>query len=451
MSGPKVVRIVTREEILARCAELLARAAAALAEWERVGARNDAVVPEDIELARGRHQRLRALLTQDRLDDLQKQVPQEIAFLQADQQERLAKAAAAAAAARSMEQRRAEAAKSLLSALQRTGAQLEPGLIEALQRAAAGKDAGDALAKGFALLSAALSGPVADTSALIARYKAGLEPDDRDFAGWLAQQPRTGSDLVDRLAVAIAELRGLDASDEAQALDERLRAAADEADPARHGLLLDGLQVALSRALVVHRGRRAEISALHLELAELATHDGGLAAALGARVEAAEHDGASIEALANEVKAALETVRRDLAAVARRAAVLDSLAGLGYEVNEGLATSWVSQGRVVVRRPDRPGYGVELAGEAGAGRVQMRPVALDAAAGGPDVSRDRDAETLWCGDVEALKGKLARLGGELVIEKALPIGATPVKRVGPSELPASVDVEVAASRLRTID
>jgi hypothetical protein len=40
MSGPKVVRIVTREEILGICHGQLARVDAALAEWTRKGRRN---------------------------------------------------------------------------------------------------------------------------------------------------------------------------------------------------------------------------------------------------------------------------------------------------------------------------------------------------------------------------------------------------------------------------
>jgi hypothetical protein len=46
-----------------------------------------------------------------------------------------------------------------------------------------------------------------------------------------------------------------------------------------------------------------------------------------------------------------------------------------------------------------------------------------------DLSRDRDAETLWCGDVTALKADLVQAGGDLVIEKVLAIGATPLKRI----------------------
>ncbi|YCI88526.1 hypothetical protein M1D99_12320 [Pseudomonas sp. R3-41] len=38
------------------------------------------------------------------------------------------------------------------------------------------------------------------------------------------------------------------------------------------------------------------------------------------------------------------------AALARREAVLDGLASLGYEVREGMATAWVETGKVVLRK-----------------------------------------------------------------------------------------------------
>ena len=51
----------------------------------------------------------------------------------------------------------------------------------------------------------------------------------------------------------------------------------------------------------------------------------------------------------------------DIAATARRKAVLGGLAALGYEVRETLATALAREGRIVVRKPGTQDYGVELA------------------------------------------------------------------------------------------
>ena len=58
----------------------------------------------------------------------------------------------------------------------------------------------------------------------------------------------------------------------------------------------------------------------------------------------------------------IEAEVRAMAAEERRRAVLEGLASLGYEVSEGMATAWVKDGRVVLRKAANPGYGVELSG-----------------------------------------------------------------------------------------
>src|SRR5262249_11273695 len=100
MSGPKVVSIVTREEIIAICKDHLARLEAALQRWERVGRRNELVSGKEVEGRRKKHAKLRALLAADRFTELQKRVPDEIANLQADMEQRLSEAASRAASAR---------------------------------------------------------------------------------------------------------------------------------------------------------------------------------------------------------------------------------------------------------------------------------------------------------------------------------------------------------------
>ena len=79
--------------------------------------------------------------------------------------------------------------------------------------------------------------------------------------------------------------------------------------------------------------------------------------------------------------------------------------------------------------------------------MQMRPVAFEAGGVGPDPGRDRDAETIWCGDVSTLQDALASAGGGLVIERALPVGATPLKRIA-VERKAGAVAEADAPALR---
>ncbi len=427
MSGPKVVRIVTREELIAQGEGLLARVAAALEAWERACDRVNGLTETDKAAGRARLASLRQMLSADRFADVQKEVSRELAFLKDDQRDRLAKAAAAAAAARLAQQRRGEAAKALLTALDKAGAPLGDDLRTALRGAAAGRDDPAAMTRGFALLSLADDG-TADRKVLAGLYKGGEE--DRSLAAWLQAQPQAVDPKVERLQAAIDALAGLGEQARAQEFQDRLANLLAETPGVRRNLLADSLEIELGQMLKAARETVSRLEDIHLDLAELAQLDAAQDhAAFHQRLDAALAEPIALTRLATDVAAALAAAKAALGARTRREAVLQSLAGLGYEVTEGLTTAWVSDGKVVLRKADRPDYGVEISGGTAAPRFQMRAVAFTGPDGGPDLSRDRDAETLWCGDVTALKADLARAGGDLVIEKALAIGATPLKRI----------------------
>ena len=437
MSGPKVVRIVTREEILEICHGMLARVDAALAEWTRIGRRNDCIDDDALTAAKRRRDALAALIATDRFMDLQKQAPIEEAFLRDDVQVRLAKVAAEQAAARSRDRREREAAASLLRTLRHGGYPLDQDLERGLERGDAA-----ALADGFKVLAQRSTGPTASRS-LADRLRGDEAP--ASFADWLAARPATDADpAVTRIEARIAELRPYVDEATSAAWGARLDEALG-AEPARRGLLLDGLGVATGRELTEARARAAAAMDLELVAAELR------AAGMDTKVMTVGLEALSAAAIATRIKdgrAALEAHRQARASAARRAAVLEGLNGLGYEVTEGMRTTWAQDGRLVVRSANRPDYGVEVsaAGE----RMQMRPVAFDAGGVGPDPSRDRDAETLWCGDVSALQASLGDAGGGLVIEKALPIGATPLKRIVVAAVEATTAAAAPVLRERTI-
>jgi hypothetical protein len=439
MSGPKVVRIVTREEILEICHGHLARVDAALAEWTRIGRRNACIGEDEIAAATGRRDALAKLIAADRFMDVQKQAPIEEGFLRDDTQARLAKLAAAQAAARGRVRREVEAATSLLRTLRASGRHIDPDLESGLERGEAA-----ALSRGFQLLSANV--PVPGASSELA---AGLQEEgsSRTFGAWLASQPAPPADpAMARIEVRLEELALYLDADAILPLRRRLDEAVG-AIPARRALLLDGLEVETGRALTEARRRGALISDLSILLAELKA--GGLQThAYEGDLE--KLDSASLELRIAQARETLTAHRAVLAAAARRAAVLEGLAGLGYEVNVGMTTMFAQNGRLVLRSAARPDYGVEVSAVGGAERMQMRAVAFEAGGRGPDPARDRDAETIWCGDVSTLQGKLAEVGGGLRIERASPVGATPLKRIAVDGNVSPAGAEAPAMRERTL-
>jgi hypothetical protein len=445
MSGPKVVRIVTREEVIAICLGQIARLDAAIAAWTRVGQQNDCVSDADIAAVAARRDRLASMIAADRFLDLQKAAPIEIAFLRDDLESRLARVAEAAALARTTGRRRTEAAAALIAALKRAGLTPPPDLARALAGAAAGQDDPKALSAGFALLSSQPDAGDAARRALAARHNDGTAP--LSLAAWIDAQPPSPADaLVRCLEQRLAELSLLAGPATAAPLEQRLHACLTASDDARQGLLFDSLEMDLARAVSSARADAAAKDAIGLALAELAQVGSPKLDTLTAR-----RNTAGSAALLADIQVALAETREAAAAVARRDAVLRSLAGLGYEVTEGLSTAWVQAGKVVLRKAAAPDYGVEISGDPAAARMQMRAVAFTGGGIGPDPARDKDAETIWCGDVTALQTQLAVAGGGLVIEKALAIGATPLKRMAaPAEALGREAREGPAGSARTV-
>ena len=179
MSGPKVVRIVTREEIIATCKDVLAQLEAEVRRWERVGKRNELLSDDDIAATRKRQAGIEALLTADRFVDLQKQVPVEIAYLQANMAERLNEAASKAANARLHGRRLAALARQMLD---RTDIAIPPDLRAELESVVAGKgsktaQAEKALASAMALtLGKAPSATLTPEQEELAKRLRGNEP-----------------------------------------------------------------------------------------------------------------------------------------------------------------------------------------------------------------------------------------------------------------------------------
>ena len=94
-----------------------------------------------------------------------------------------------------------------------------------------------------------------------------------------------------------------------------------------------------------------------------------------------------------------------------------------------MATAWVNDGHVVLRKAANPDYGVELGGGTKSERLQVRAVAFGDAQSPRNASRDRDMEGVWCSEFQRLRTLVSGSGGGLEIEQALPVGAMPLKLV----------------------
>lgn len=456
MSGPKVVRIVTREEIIATCKDILAQLEVEIRRWEKIGTRNELLSDDEIGATRKRYAALTALLAADRFIDLQKQVPDEIAYLQADSTRRLSEAATKVASARLQGRRLAAMARQTLD---RSDIVLPPDLRRDLEAVVAGNGSDKAQADKALSDVMALSLREASPRALTPEQEAHAKrlrgnDQDVDFQLWLAANSPEPESITVKVEGAIEELRLAGAESLSTRFGERQRSIQDESSKPRRQMLADSLMLEVGKALTGIRLKAEQLRTLEQRAAPLLTLQSAEAKELSRKVAVAvaEEDAISVGRLLTQVAEYLDKERKALAAKAQRSAVLSALKDLGYEVREGMETAAPKDGHVVLRRAANPGMGVEITGIHSAERVQIRPVRFGQADSAGDKSKDRDIETLWCSDFDLLKGKIGAGHGALRIEQAHAVGAVPVLFVndGPSQDQRRPDVQ-RPTKTRTLD
>lgn len=431
MSGPKVVRIVTRDEIIAICKGHLAKLNKVIQEWTKFCQTNGVATEEEIAATMTRQSALEKLLAEDRFEELQKAVPAEIDFLKSDRQRRLGEAAEKKAREFASQRRTKAAAAGILGTLDRSGKLVPHDLRHSLEQIAAGHTANtSAIAQAFTLLSEDKAAGVSDAQRELASAHKKNET-SQTFADWLANQSHTESDEeFKRLDLRLAELSVALDEEAVSDFQERLRLLSLQEPSRNRSLLIDSLGLDLAQAVRKARERNdieqrlsmlaAELSAVGSEQAEQFSQN--IKLQLGGSLE-------SLRELEQGGQQILDQAVAQIAARSRREAVLKGLAELGYHVSEGMETAWVQQGKIVLKRTLESGYGVELSGKIDSGRVQMRTVAFRNPNKSTDAASDRAAETTFCSDISRLQQEFADAGNHILIERAAEIGAIPVKAV----------------------
>lgn len=430
MSGPKAFRIVTRAEIMTICRRSLARLDAAIEDWISRGQRNGTIDKADIDKVIARRDALRGLLSADKFVELQKQIPAEISYLQADAERRAEKAAEMEAQSKRTMRRMKGTAQALLASLGSSGIQLPSEIREELASARTPPERLEAaINKAFLFLhSAPETNGVSDLQRDIAA-RLGAGEKRMSLEEWSSQQPGVTEDqALLRADGFLGELKGLGI--DPGPFSARISSLELES-PARRSLLADSLLLDLATA--VKNGRdharlQSDLRARHAELSEMKSPE---AASLRSEIgdilsRATQRNEAELIKRADFL---IEEEVQAIAAEERRRAVLEGLAGLGYEISEGMATAWVNGGRVVLRKAANPGYGVELSGGSKSDLLQVRAVAFGNSTEMRDAGRDRDIETIWCGEFKRLQSLIAKDGGHLAIEHARPVGQFPLKVV----------------------
>lgn len=454
MSGPKVVRIVTREELQAEGLAHLRTVDGALSQCERTAQRHDAWTEERARSLALRRQHVEQLLKREQWAELRRAAAAEISFLN-DERARITGAAVQAAElGLRRRERLGAAARSVARSLKAEGHTVPAGLLTMAERASRISDAE------FPRLEAELNEAMRNlgestTSAagteeqrsLASRLTAGER--GLTFTEWTARHITAEQEQDTRLSRLVAELSVLDPESAAPFMT-RARRIAEEPSESQRALLTDSLVIELSALVARERAWSAQVPTLEEARTLLATVPNEHAGALSTRIDAicAARNAGEVPALIAAVRTIVQSEQLRRAGAARRRAILHGLAALGYEVREHMETACAQGGRIVLRRVGVTDYGVELGAPKDAERIQLRLVGSATPADARTASRDRDAEVQWCSEVGELRSRLGAAGSEFVIERALDPGAQPVKTVVFDDVSSAESRAVEAPKLR---
>lgn len=436
MSGPKVVRIVTREERIAIGQRQLAELDRCTEAWQRAVAMTGVEVGETIAKTTARRTKLQTLLADDRFMELGQQVASEVAYLKSETERLREVAIQAAAESKANRLRLRENAVVLIKALKEKGRTENEPLLARLEAVRNGQgevaDMGACLAEALRELTPEKNEVMLTDvqRALAARLN---EPGEvTTFNAWKVANAAPLDPRIGRIYRQLAELELAGLLPAAAVFSERLEAVEEVADIPSRNLRLDSLVLDLATAVSEAKAEMMLIEEARGLVAELSGHEELTCREMGAQLEATL-TAREMSALSDRIKTAKDTLAAAhiaAAAAARRRVLLEGLAKLGYSVHEGMEGAWAEQGRIVVQKPSLPGYGVEIGGNTEGERLQVRAVAFSA---DRDSARDRDVETIWCGEFSKLQADLAESGGGLDIERALPVGAALLKVVPVAE------------------
>jgi hypothetical protein len=438
MSGPKVIDVVPLQQVIDTCRVALAEVDTALADWQRIMDRNMISAPADLAQLKAKRDVLHGMLADGSFVDLQKSAAALRTAIETSVQQHLTTHASETASKHRQKQSLRFSAQAILARAREMPIELPAECVQILSDAAAGRSLSPevvtrvlsrAAAELYAQDDATISAQQQDLARLLGATGESMSAADAiGTAEEALRDPR-----VTRIASQIDVLAGFGQVEAAAAFRSRL-AVASEPEAVGNNRQTDLLLTSLEVELVPTVARAQKLHALEREIAleisaAKATQDWDACSkeltAAEADLKRGDTDSARLQL--ERARALRQQRIKHRAAQASRAAILEGLKELGYEVREGMATQWADRSQLVVRHAAKPGVALELAGTLEGGRLQARMVAVQGSARDPHA--DKQTEEKWCSEFDLLQKYVAGRGGEIRVVKAVAAGATPLKVV----------------------
>lgn len=234
---------------------------------------------------------------------------------------------------------------------------------------------------------------------------------------------------IDRLMIELELVEGLDALGN---FKDRIETAAQVEPGNQKELLIDSIILDLANACRAQAEVDEAKFVMEQTLAQLKHYELESARDLAGELEKALllPDKKTADALARKAKDVIEVEASKSYADAKRKAILKGLAELGYEVKEGMATAWAKDGKMVLAKQGEPCVGIEIGSASSLERMQIRAVGISSS--GQTKIDGKSIEDSWCSELSKVSEKLRTQGHLFEIEKCSDAGAVPLKIVAPT-------------------
>lgn len=436
MSGPKVVRVISREEKLERInqqQDLMQRALGNLKKFALSHALFDVKLSKELN---ERELRYTALNERD-YSRVEEFATQEIAFLNEYQQrltnqlieqqqrlkQRVQRLVFASSRLKKVYQQREQSIPDIFNEIEVTSLDNNVEKLASYEQQ---------LQRAYQILATPAKGKKlsAEQHALQARLQTGQAISN--YNQWLAEQIPSRSKQQARLDYLISHLQLLETSSPQQeAFIERAQTLEKHSKKSSLSLKIDSLILDVSEFIKQQQDQQELLDNLQAVLNTLLRLVPDSNTEMMAIIKAALINPTQpqriLRTLLEQAEDYVLIQQRHYIAESRRQAVLGGLHELGYSINEDMSTAWVEDGRLIVKKSPNNNYGVELSSPNDVQRIQAR-IAVNKQA--PDnVVKDKQAEEIWCDDFSQLREQLAQEDNDIVIDKALEAGSRRVKKI----------------------
>ncbi|MCW8444195.1 hypothetical protein OQJ05_09055 [Fluoribacter gormanii] len=438
MSGPKVVRVVSKEERRADCYNRLESVKDSYNEWYKFATKNDVSVINETKEIENQILHIDNLINRDKFEEAKQKCAETFAQTKQDISRIRDELIAKAEFERSIRVRLKYTAEMLIGMFEKINCSI-PNELPKIVFSVLNADESDlSIYKAFLdkiitnhLTEAADKNDLTSDQRELATQLLEGES-NQNFADWkLMHAKETIPANSKRLNKLLAELSVLDETPNTQAFLKRANLIELESSPSHRSLLTDSIILDLL-AYIEKQKEKHQLTTLmrktRCELIKLTSKSAkNLIVSFDRAIES--NDISSYESLNDQATKLINEESKLVAAVSRRDAILKGLSDLGYEVNENMETAWAKNGRIILKKSDENGYGIELGAASDAERVQIQLVSFEQTQNYLNSSKNLEKEKEWCNEFSHLKISLEQSGTMIDIERALPIGAKALKVV----------------------